>query len=97
MHQAILVYTQVHKGTKLRHVAHRAFEHHAFFEVGHVFDAFVEAGHGKVGARVTAGFFKLTQNVFDGDDAKTLIGKQLGAQGFEHVSAAHEFGHRLAD
>ena len=31
MHQAVLVHADVNEGAKSRHVADRAFEHHAFF------------------------------------------------------------------
>ena len=93
--QAVLVHTQINERAKGSHVAHRAFEHHALFQILDVFHAVVETRHLETGARVTAGLFKLAQDVFHGDDAERLVGKQLRAQGFEHVSAAHQLGHWL--
>ena len=96
MHQAVLVHTYVDEGAKGGDVADRAFEHHAFFQVLDVFHAVIETRHLEVRARVAARLFQLGQDVLDRDDAKFLVGKQLGAQRFQHVGAAHEFGHRLA-
>ena len=96
MHQAVLVHTYVDEGAKGGDVADRAFEHHAFFQIFDVFDAVVETRHLEVRARVTARLFQLGEDVFDCDDAEFLVGKQLGAQRFEHVGTAHELGHRLA-
>ena len=96
MHQTVLVHTEVHKGAKLRHVAHGAFQNHAFLEVLDVFHAIVKAGHNKVRAWVTAGLFQLTQNVLDRDGAELLVGKQLWLQGLEHFGTAHDLVHRLA-
>ena len=95
MHQAVLVHAQIDERAKGRHVADCALQHHAFFQILDVFHAIVEARHLEIGARVAAGFFQLTQDVLDGDHAEGFVGKQLRAQGFEHVGAAHQLGHRL--
>ena len=90
------MHADVNERAKSRHVADRAFEHHAFFQILDVFHAVVETRHLEVRARVAARLFQLSQDVFDRDDAEFLVGKQLGAQRFEHVGTAHEFSHRLA-
>lgn len=78
MHQAILVHAQVDEGAKLRHVAHRALQHHAFLQVGNALHALVEARHLEVRARVAAGLFQLGQDVLDRDGAKFSVAKSSG-------------------
>ena len=95
MHQAVLVHAQVHKRAKLRHIAYRAFERHAFFQVFDVLHALGQAGHFEVGAGVAARFFQFTQNVLDGDEAK-LFAHQLGRhQRPEQLRPAHDLFDRF--
>ena len=96
MDEAVLVHTQIDESAKGGHVADGAFEHHAFFQVGNVVHAFVEARHLKAGARVAAGFFQLGKDVAHGDGAKLRRGKLLGLECFEHFGAAHELVNGLA-
>ena len=96
VHQAVLVHAEVDEGAELRHVADRAFQHHAGLQVLQVGDAVVEARHLEVGARVAAGLLQLGEDVLDGDGAEALVGEGLGPQRAQHLGAAHQFGHRPA-
>ena len=96
VNQAVLVHAQVHKRAKGGNVADRAFQHHVDLQVFDVFHAILQLGHFEVGARVAAWLFEFAQNVFDGDHAHGVVGKQLGLEGFEHVGAAHQLGDGFA-
>ena len=96
VYQPVLVHAQVDERAECGHVAHGAFQFHAFAQVLYIVHAVVETGHLEVRARVTAWFFQLGHDVFDRDDTELVVGKQLGLEGFEHVSAAHQLSHGLA-
>ncbi len=96
MNQTVLVHAQIDKRAEGSHVADRAFEHHVDFEVFDVFHAVLQFGHLEVGARVAAWLFEFAQDVFDGDHAHGVVGKQLWLQSFEHIGTAHQIGHGLA-
>ena len=96
MHQAILVHPQVDKCSEGRHVADRAFEHHAFFQIGNVLHTVVKPGDLEIRTRIAPRFFQLGQDVLDGNHTKFFVGKQLWTQRLQHVGATHHLSHGLA-
>ena len=75
MHQAVLVYTDINKRTKVGDVGHGAFEDHTRQQVVHGFDTIGELRGLKLRTRVAARFFQLFDDVGDGRYAETLVGK----------------------
>ena len=57
VNQAILVDTQINKGAKGRHVAHSAFQNHAFLQIAYVIHTLIETCHLEIWAGVTSRFF----------------------------------------
>ena len=90
------MHTDVDEGTKGGYVADGALKRHALLQVLDIFHPVIEARHLEVWAWVAARLFQLGDDVFDGDDAKLLVGKQLWLERFEHLGAAHQLGHWLA-
>ena len=93
MDQTVLVHANINECTKSRHVAHCALKLHALAQILDVVHTIVEARHFKIRTRVAARFFELSDDVFNRDHTKLVVGKQLGLEGFEHVRAAHQLAH----
>ena len=92
------MHAQIDKCAELGDVGHRAFQHHALGQILDVVHALVEASDLEVGARITAGFFQLGEDVLDRDDAEFRVGKglrrMLQKQRTDHIRLAHQVGHR---
>ena len=95
MHQAVLVHTQIHKRTESRHIADRAFEHHAFAQIAYLFHTFGQARHLEIRPRIAPWLFQLFENILHRNNAHALVGKQLGPQALQHVTASQQRLHRL--
>ena len=87
MHQAVLVNAQIYKRTKGRHIADRAFQHHALAQIADIFHALGQARHLEIRPRIAPRFFKLFENILHRNNAHALVRKQLGPQALQHVAA----------
>src|SRR5215471_6509637 len=59
--------TEVHEGTKVRHIGDSTFEFHSLFQIGNILDVFTELRHNEFVTRITAGLQQLFTNVADSE------------------------------
>ena len=90
MHQAILMDADVDEGAEVGDVGDHPFQCHLGHQIADFFHPFLEGSGLELGARVTARFVQLADDVGDGGHAKLLVRVVGGFEGAQQAAVAEQ-------